>query len=571
MSISPYQVSGTNASARFTLKIHRGDGMALLAMNWKNGEPPLDFVGFAIEYQEPNGDKFYPLKNRIYFKGSSRTDPNNSSTLRSPIQKFRWVHFPRNANLLGKFTYRVKPVFMNDRGELSYGNAQTAAIELRGETYPGLLNVAFTRGFVSSQAFVDLFEANGPVSQLIPAKADDGLEFVPTHPDHEQALNWMGFEARKLILELLQKAVADPTAQVRVVAYELNLPELLGLFKDLGNRLKIIIDNSENHAPGHSAESKAAAALIQTAGADHVKRQDMNKLQHNKFIVVDGAEVKAVVCGSTNFSWRGFYVQANNALILHGVNAIQPFKQAFEDYWNNDTTATFGRTQSAEWNNLGIAGVDAKVTFSPHVQSNLQLAKIAEDIQKNTKSSLLYSLAFLHQTPGVIKDAIQQVMRKDGIFVYGISDLKTGGLEVQKPNGDIEPVYSAALSGDLPEPFKSEPSGGKGIRMHHKFIVVDFDKPSARVYLGSYNFSTAADKSNGENLVLIKDRRIALSYMIEALRLFDHYHFRVTMKEGQTERKKLYLAKPPSAIGEFPWWDEHFTDPRKILDRQLFS
>ena len=44
-----FQVSGQNAQALFTLKIHRGDGMALIAMNWKKGKPPKDFVGFAIE------------------------------------------------------------------------------------------------------------------------------------------------------------------------------------------------------------------------------------------------------------------------------------------------------------------------------------------------------------------------------------------------------------------------------------------------------------------------------------------------------------------------------------------
>ena len=46
-------VSGKNAAALFTLKVHRGEGMALLAMNWKKGTPPLNFVGFAIEYKEP--------------------------------------------------------------------------------------------------------------------------------------------------------------------------------------------------------------------------------------------------------------------------------------------------------------------------------------------------------------------------------------------------------------------------------------------------------------------------------------------------------------------------------------
>jgi hypothetical protein len=38
-----FQVMGTNAAALFTLKLHRGDGMCLVAMNWKNGKPPNDF------------------------------------------------------------------------------------------------------------------------------------------------------------------------------------------------------------------------------------------------------------------------------------------------------------------------------------------------------------------------------------------------------------------------------------------------------------------------------------------------------------------------------------------------
>jgi len=54
------QVSGQNAAAQFALKLHRGDGMTLVAMNWKNGKPPKGFVGFAIECKEPDSDKFFP-------------------------------------------------------------------------------------------------------------------------------------------------------------------------------------------------------------------------------------------------------------------------------------------------------------------------------------------------------------------------------------------------------------------------------------------------------------------------------------------------------------------------------
>ena len=158
-----FQVVGKNPAALFSLKVHRGDGMALLAMNWRNGQPPRDFVGFAIEYRVPGGTRFLAVHNRIAFPGpDGAVNPNKLSSRLSPIQKFRWVHFPFDAEIAGNYTYMVTPVFM-DGGQLSYGEPQIADIELRRETYPDLLNVAYTRGFVSSQAFVDRCERHGPI------------------------------------------------------------------------------------------------------------------------------------------------------------------------------------------------------------------------------------------------------------------------------------------------------------------------------------------------------------------------------------------------------------------------
>jgi len=569
---SDFQITGTNTAALFTLKIHRGDGMALLAMNWKKGKPPNDFVGFAIEYKEPGGSKFFALKNRLSFpKSGGAVDPNILSTLRSPIQKFRWVHFPRNAELDGDFTYRVTPVFMNDHDELSHGEPQEVAIELRRDTYPGKINVAFTRGFVSSQAFVDRYESIAPIATLIPEDADKGLTFVPTHPRAQEALTWMGFEARHAILQLLDEAVADKKAQVRVIAYDLSEPDVVSRLEQLGSRLRILIDDSGAHGHADSGEAQSAQRLSVSAGPANVKRQHMGQLQHNKTIVADGPKVKAALCGSTNYTWRGFFVQANNALILRGKNAVKPFVAAFDDYWNNQTPGKFAGTASSAWTSLGFHGINAKVAFSPHSAANALLQSIADAIGAKTKSSLFYSLAFLYQTPGVMLDAIKKVSEDNKLFVYGISDRKVGGIDLQKPDGNVSPVYPSALKKGLPEPFKSEPIGGSGNRMHHKFLVVDFNKPTARVYLGSYNFSGAADTKNGENLLLIRNRRIAVSYMIEALRLVDHYHFRVAQQEAKSAKTKLQLAKPPRVPGEEPWWSEYYSNALKIRDRDLFA
>lgn len=576
-----FQISGNNSAAPFTLKVHRGDGMALLAMNWKRGKPPNDFVGFAIEYKPPDSNRFFALKNRLTFPGpDGSVNSARLSTMLSPVQKFRWVHFPRNAALEGDFLYRVTPMFMNGKDELSQGEAQHVAIELRRDTYPGILNVTFTRGFVSSQAFVDRYELAGPISGLLPKKAKDGLAFVPNHPKAKDALAWMGFEARAAIIEALDEAVADRDAKVFVVAYDLNEPDVVSRLEKIGPRLKVIIDDDGSHKLRTSSESQAAKRLA-AAGAQ-VLRQHMGKLQHNKTIVIDGPKTQKVVCGSTNFSWRAFFVQANNAMVLTGRNPVRVFRAAFDQYLacskdpkSGGDPKIFGKGDSASWIDLGLRGIDARVCFSPHSAKNAVLKSIATDIGKGAKSNLLYSLAFLFQTKGAIRDAIKKLMKDESLFIYGISDKAvkelTAGLDLQTPNGKVAPVYPAVLKKNLPEPFKSEPSGGGGTRMHHKFLIVDFDKPSARVYLGSYNFSDAADTKNGENLLLIRDRRVAVSYVVEALRIFDHYHFRVIQQKAKKARKKLVLAKPPRKRGEKPWWAEDYTDPRKIRDRELFA
>lgn len=571
-SAPDFIVRGTNDNAFFTLTCYRGEGMCLLAMNWKQGTPSDSFVGFAIEYMEPGGTQFYPLQNRIAFPDAKgQLNPNTLSSRLSPFQKFRWIHFPSSASTLGLFTYRVTSVFMDDKGVISYGDFQEAGIDLAAETYPDEMNICFTRGFVSSQAFVDRFGTNGGVGTILPKTANAGLTFKPTDPNEEAALSWMGFKARSAILSTLDAGIADMTAQVRVAAYDFNDPEIVSRLEQVGDRLKIIIDDSGSHKPATSAESQAAATLTTSAGEANVQRQHMGDLQHNKSIIVNGEKTKSAIGGSTNFSWRGLYIQNNNTVVLQGENAVKIFNDAFDNLWANpDDPSGFDTTASADWNDLGFTDIDAQVTFSPHSKSNAKLQDIANDISSTT-SSLFYSLAFLYETKGAILDSIKKVTSEPTIFVYGLSDKSVGGLNIQLPNGNPSVAFPAALLQDVPPPFKQEATGGFGTRLHHKFVVIDFNLPTARVYTGSYNFSVAADTKNGENLFVIKDQRVATSYMVEAVSMFDHYEFR-DVESKASDEAPLELQKPPvEGSGEKPWWDEYWTNEEKERDRELFG
>jgi phosphatidylserine/phosphatidylglycerophosphate/cardiolipin synthase-like enzyme len=579
-----FQVVGGNSKAPFTLKVHRGDGMALLAMNWRHGRPPRNFVGFAIEFREPDSDKFWAVRNRIGFPGQRKkfTDPTIESTV-APIQKFRWVHFPGNAEKPGKFTYRVTPMFMDAGGALGSGEAQTASLALMRETLPGQLNVSFTRGFVSSQAFVQRFAPDRVLSTLIPDAASTGLEFKPTHAHAKEALEWMGFEARSVIHELLDEAIQN-SADVRVIAYDFNLPEILAPLVKLKGRLKVIIDDKDEHKPATAPESKAAGALMTSAGAANVKRQHLANIQHHKSIAVRGNGINKVLFGSTNLSWRGFYVQSNNAVVVNSKKAVDDYFTAFDTYFSTKETKDFQTSPSAgAWHLLGVPGLTAKVGYSPHNATNGLLSDVGKDIGK-AKSSVLFSLAFLGQTTkGPIGPALGKQIKSAKVHTLGIADasVKAGnlGVEVITPDNKRRIVRSSALTGNVPAPFSTEPSGlagsdgqHRGTRMHHKFVVIDFDRADARVYFGSYNFSIPADQKNGENLVMVKDRAVATSYMIEAVRLYDHYRFRTVQEDAKGKGKKVVtLRLPPSKPSEKPWWQKDWDDPIRARDRVLFA
>ncbi len=565
---SEYKFLGANDAAAFTLAAWRGDGMVLLAMNWRDGVPPDDFVGFSISCTSPgSGHQPQALTNLLTFPAG--VSPNASpASSNSPFQRFRWVHFPEHYYADGTFTYEVTAMHMAEDNALTPGETQTVELVLGGETYPGELDVSYTRGFIGSQAYVRHFKDQ---TNILPAAADNPLTFESQHPE---ALAWMGFGARYAMFEVLEAAKNDATATIDVIAYDLDEAEFVNQLVGFGPRLRIIIDNSDDHVGPKHPEDAAAATLEASAGADHVVRQHLGNLQHNKVIVVRSATTQLAVCGSTNFSWRGLYVQNNNVIVLRTEAAVQPFAQAFDDYFGS--ASKFRKTpESLGWLPLGLPSIDAKVTFSPH--TNPILADVAADIASATKS-VFYSLAFLYQDSAhaALMEAIDKVTNDDNIFVYGISDQKVGGLVLHKDAANPVPVSPASLNGpNTPYPFSVEPTLSGGIQMHHKFVVIDAGTPDARVYVGSFNFSNSADVSNGENLMLIRDGKVASSFLVEALSMFDHYSYRLKNEDaplpGEDGPLPATLQTPPRAPGAKPWFADYFDDGPKQRDRELFA
>ena len=577
--MSDYTVTGTKDG--FTLKLWRGERMCLLGFDVVDPEP--DFVGFAVEYLEPGDAAWKCLHNRIAFDYPAQpvNGYRNWPTLVAPLQKFRWVHFPWEVRP-GIYGYRVTKMHMRGNGTLVKGTCIERSISLEPVTWPGFLDIGFTRNFASSQAFQAKLDQWHVQQPIIPALADEGLDFADARAaQNPEIYKWLGFDGAALLFEFLDEALADPEIQVDAMIYDLNEPEILRRLEALGRRLRVIIDDSSKtnddgvkvgHGGAESCETAAAERLRASAGADHVHRGHFGGLQHNKvFIARRGGQARRVLAGSTNFTFRGLYIQANNVLVFNNREISGLFGEMFDLAF--DHMRTFRKDPLArKWHAVTPDGLPPiHLCFSPHSDPDLALAPVGGAIDQ-ASSSVFYAIAFLGQTTkGPVRAALDRLMDRP-LFSYGVSD-KRGQLELRKPNGSKGLVDFKYLAKRAPEPFRTEWSGGRGINIHHKFVVTDFNLPSARVFTGSSNLAPSGEKNNGDHLIMIQDPRVATAYAIEALRMFDHLHFRVAMSEaGEDAPTRLALKKPEALSGEPAWFEASYVPgSQRARDRVLFS
>ncbi len=589
---APFFSTATKNGLR--VKLWRGERMCLIGMDVN--APEDDFVGFAIEVKAPNEKAFQPLNNRLAFSYDKPIEKAVTGgrwypSLEAPFQKYRWIHFPDDPKG-GKYTYRVTAMHMPQDDTLTKGDQVEAQITLDPVVYDGFLDIGFTRNFASSQAYAERYKNN---PNIIPKTGENGLAFKKVPGD---VYDWLGFEAKQMIFDVLDEAAASPDITLDVFAYDFDEPDIIAALEKVGKRLRIVIDNSGEHAKPANPASLGAARLEKSAGAANVKRMHFSSLQHNKVLIVkykDAARNK-VLFGSTNFSFRGLYIQANNALVVQAKAAVDLFDQVFVLAFENAGTPPkgwfAGTDIEKQWHPITVAGEPKlQFCFSPHKDSGLSLDRVADAINAAMAESpadspsVFFAIAFLNQTTlGPVRAAIDKLMTSP-TFSYGISD-KSAGLEIYKPDGSIGEVDFTYLAANAPEPFASEWSGGAGIHEHDKFVVTDFNKPTATVFTGSCNLSPSGEQGNGDNLVMIQDQRVATSYAIEALRIFDHLHFRVRMQSalgtpkaaGKTKKtaaqatKELTLQKPTAISGQPSWFAGFYKKGSdKEADRKLFS
>jgi phosphatidylserine/phosphatidylglycerophosphate/cardiolipin synthase-like enzyme len=559
----PKATSASASSNALTLTAYPGDGAVLLAFSLDESElKSHDLAGFAIQYTTPAGQTQY-LQNRLNYSTAvtSSTTPAQrpwTSSQDAPFQKLHWVHFPPDVSP-GRFKYKVTARYCQGAG-LADGPSAEVPVEL-APAQAGNFELGLTRGYISSQAYVDKFHN----ADIRPGKT---LDYDTSK--YQAQYQWLGYHARKMIFTLLQECVNDKSITVDFFGYDLDEPDIIKMLEDLGPRLRAFLDNASLHTKPGALEIIAHSRLVASAGAANVKQGHFSRFAHDKIIIQkkNGKAVK-VLTGSANFSVRGLYVQANNVLLFNDPQIAGQYEQVFQSVFDN--MSGYVRTPlAAKWfpfPNAGGGIPNFQVSFAPHPTPPFSTVTVDQALQQ-AKSSVMFAVMEL-QGGGPVLAALQNLHNGGKLFSYGMTQ-SLKGFTVYKPDQPGVLVPFAVLAKQVPPPFNAEFTGGPGQVIHDKFIVIDFNDKNPIVFTGSSNLADGGEVSNGDNLLQISDPHVAQVFAVEAVRLVDHYYFRAAMQSA-TNANPLVLS-PCGASNQPKWWQRDY-DPNSLrnVQRELFA
>lgn len=239
--------------------------------------------------------------------------------------------------------------------------------------------------------------------------------------------------------------------------------------------------------PGHGQ-----FAMLREAGIE--VRDDLGRsaFMHNKFWIFDG---RIVWTGSTNVTKNGIYDQNNNVIVIRSAELAAIYEREFDEMWNGQFGAR-SPSQLAE-QSLNVEGTPIQVIFT---SEDPALETAIVPLVQSAQSSV-YFMAFSFTDYPLADAMIQRYLH--GVDVAGV----------------FESFGSTSESAELRTLFCGEVpvrQDGNGGFLHHKVVIVD----ERYVVTGSLNFSTRAETTNDENVIIIDNADIARLYVEEFERVW---------------------------------------------------
>lgn len=280
----------------------------------------------------------------------------------------------------------------------------------------------------------------------------------------------------------LEEAINRAQRTIDVAIYNISLENIAGALiaaQSRGVQVRMVM---ESEAMDRTVPTTLAEAGIPIIG----DRRD--GLMHNKFTIIDGQEVWT---GSMNYTSTAAYSDFNNLVQVRSAEAAQNYTVEFEEMFLDDLFSTDDLARTP-YPSIVVGGAPVEVYFSPddgvseHVEAEIRAAGQSIDV-------LAYSF-----TSDPIAEAMLE-KHAEGVAIRAVFD--ESQME-SNTGGEFENLRRAGLD------VKTD--GINGL-MHHKVIIID----GKTVITGSYNFSASAERSNDENLMIIRSETLAQEFLLE--------------------------------------------------------
>lgn len=573
-----------------TVRSYLSPTLVLLAFDWPPAASRDDFLGFAIRrtpgFHSADGKTRATsswLPNRLTFDGPVADPQRDAPTDQAPIQKFMWWDARIDPPDRGQsFRYDVLPVVGRpDSLQVLDAEAGHCALTLPDHVVDGV-GTWFNRAVVSSQAFARQVAAFGI-----------GEHDTPTTAQALALRTWLANDLQQ-VFDLM---LAPATRAVSAVYHLTDTLWALPAFEAFGRRhgadaLAIVYDSHETRRTGKPLlPSPNQPAVDALQGLATLAPRDRTRIMHDKFIVTDDQAVDphpaVLLTGSANFTTEGLTEQAN---VLHSFDSA-----ILAGLYNDRARALAANPSIADTAKLAngwsepvrVGSASVRVAFSPEPgKRRIEIDTIVAAIQA-ARHSVVFCLFM--PTDQALREACFAA-GDAGRMMFGlvnrISVKRAGQADADRRNG--KPINTTQLANlelyhrsrdnrdvidaeyfspaTVPKGFEPELRLFPGepapsyppVVIHHKFIVIDAEGENPIVYTGSANMSANSEHDNDENLLEIRDRRLAGTYLAEFLRLYEHYRARALAIEAARGGKVNADAHPTLALRPDSRWTKKY-------------
>ena len=539
----------TASSTMLKGKAIAGTHVVILAWDLQTGQKARlkKLLGFAIRRTELKAGQrieAYTMRSIKRFKNVDKgLEPGTPvSTEAHPLQTFQWGDY--TAKPARTYEYQIVPMYGEPKMlEANEAMAITLSVNTElEEVDPPPANdstprheIYTNRGAIGSQAYAREF-VNAP------PEADD-----PTSPE----MKWLSRGLFEGLINFIGRA-QDHRFELRAALYEFHYQPVANAFAkqiEAGADVKIVYDDvssykTENRETIHAAGLDAAGAAIpRTVSAG---------IRHNKFIVLTkNKRPVAVWTGSTNISVGGIFGHSNIGHVVWS----ESIASAYLEYWQrlaDNLTPTKLRPLNQAASPLP-ADKPPKNSVLPvfsarDADDSTTTLQWYADRMAEAKRFVCFTVAFN------IDKAFQKVIaQQNDVLRYIVKDDDLGQSEIIGKDRDVLFAAGGFLGQGWLANFRKERGNplNSNDYIHTKFMLIDPLSDDPLVITGSANFSNPSQRTNDENMLVIRgDTRVADIYFGEFMRVFEHHYARYLVKKlrnlGTSDPNAGYLKETPA-------------------------